>query len=243
MKETRFFYVPNASISEELPEEEALHALRVLRLNVGDEIVLMDGCGKYYNAEVTFASNKRCVYKILEEHLQKCQWARHYHIAIAPTKMMERMEWMVEKATEIGIDEFSFLNCKFSERRIIKLPRIDKIVISAIKQSHKAWKPQVNDMIAFKQFISTPRAGLKFIAHCYTEIPRKYFFDELKTQGQMDDVTVLIGPEGDFSIEEVRLAIDKGYVPVHLGESRFRTETAAIAALMMMQLSDKLNGK
>lgn len=238
MKETRFFYVPNASTSDELPEEEAQHALRVLRLTAGDYIVLMDGCGKYYKAEVTFASNKHCMYKIKEECPQARQWACRYHIAIAPTKMMERIEWMSEKATEIGLDELSFLNCKFSERKVIKRPRIDKIVVSAMKQSHKAWKPQVNDIVPFKQFIAMPRAGRKYIAHCYQEIPRTYLFDELRKVHEPSDVTVLIGPEGDFSIDEVRLAIKTGYIPVHLGESRLRTETAAIATLMMMQLSD-----
>lgn len=230
--------MPNASTSDELPEEEAQHALRVLRLTAGDYIVLMDGCGKYYKAEVTFASNKHCMYKIKEECPQARQWACRYHIAIAPTKMMERIEWMAEKATEIGLDELSFLNCKFSERKVIKRPRIDKIVVSAMKQSHKAWKPQVNDIVPFKQFIVMPRAGRKYIAHCYQEIPRTYLFDELRKVHEPSDVTVLIGPEGDFSIDEVRLAIKTGYIPVHLGESRLRTETAAIATLMMMQLSD-----
>lgn len=237
MKETRFFYVPEAATVNELPEEEAQHAIRVLRLQSGDEMMLMDGRGNYYRAVVSVASNRRCVYEILETLPQPLQWTGKLHIAIAPTKMMERMEWMVEKATEIGIDEFSFLNCKYSERRVLKTVRLDKIVVSAVKQSHKAWKPVVNEMETFDKFISKPNTGFKFIAHCYDEIPRTFLFDELNRIREKDEITVLIGPEGDFSIDEVHKAMDKGYVPVHLGKSRFRTETAAIAALMMMQLS------
>lgn len=237
MKETRFFYVPEAATVNELPEEEAQHAIRVLRLQSGDEMMLMDGRGNYYRAVVSVASNHRCVYEILETLPQPSQWTGKLHIAIAPTKMMERMEWMVEKATEIGIDEFSFLNCKYSERRVLKTVRLDKIVVSAVKQSHKAWKPVVNEMETFDKFISKPNTGFKFIAHCYDEIPRTFLFDELNRIREKDEITVLIGPEGDFSIDEVHKAMDKGYVPIHLGKSRFRTETAAIAALMMMQLS------
>lgn len=237
MKETRFFYVPEAATVNELPEEEAQHAIRVLRLQSGDEMMLMDGRGNYYRAVVSVASNRRCVYEILETLPQPLRWTGKLHIAIAPTKMMERMEWMVEKATEIGIDEFSFLNCKYSERRVLKTVRLDKIVVSAVKQSHKAWKPVVNEMETFDKFISKPNTGFKFIAHCYDEIPRTFLFDELNRIREKDEITVLIGPEGDFSIDEVHKAMDKGYVPVHLGKSRFRTETAAIAALMMMQLS------
>lgn len=239
MKETRYFYVPEASSVNELPEEEAMHALRVLRMKSGDEMMLMDGQGVFYRAEVVLAASRRCAYKILEVMPQQPQWSGKLHIAIAPTKMMERMEWMVEKATEIGVDEFSFLNCQYSERRVLKTQRLDKIVVSAVKQSHKAWKPVLNDIESFDKFVSKPVSGQKFIAHCYNEIPRTFLFDELrKTPAQEHgEVLVLIGPEGDFSIDEVRMAMANGYIPIHLGKSRFRTETAAIAALMMMQLA------
>lgn len=237
MKEIRYFYVPNATSSQELPEDEAVHAIRVLRLKDGDEIMLMDGVGSFYKAEVTLATSHRCLYNILECLPQLPQWQGNFHIAIAPTKMMERIEWMVEKATEIGIDEISLLNCKFSERKILKTERLNKIIISAVKQSRKPWKPQVNDLETFRTFINTPRNGKKYIAHCYTEIPRTYLFDELRDNINEEEITVLIGPEGDFSIDEVEMAIAAGYTSIHLGKSRYRTETAAIAALMMMQLS------
>ena len=237
MKEARYFYVPDAARQTELPPDECTHAIRVLRLKVGDELFLMDGVGNYYRAQVTEASSHHCYYEIVENLPQERQWEGHVHLAIAPTKMMDRMEWMTEKITEIGIDELSFLDCQFSERRVVKLPRIEKIVVSAVKQSHKAWMPVVHEMTAFKTFISQPREGRKYIAHCYDEIPRTYLFDELQKPSDSEDATVLIGPEGDFSIQEVRQAIEAGWQSVHLGKSRLRTETAGLSAVMMMQLS------
>ena len=237
MKEVRFFFVPDAANSHELPNDEAMHALRVLRLQSGDEMMLMDGAGNFYRAEVTLAHTKHCLYDIKEIMPQQPQWLGHIHLAIAPTKMMERMEWLVEKAVEVGVDEISFLNCQFSERRIVKLPRLDKIVIAATKQSHKAWKTVLKDITPFKDFIDQPREGGKYIAHCYEEIPRTSLFDHLRQTNAPQDATVLIGPEGDFSIDEVRYAVANGYQSVHLGPSRLRTETAGLSAVMMMQLS------
>ena len=246
MKEVRYFYVPDAANQVELPAEEATHALRVLRLKGGDEIFLMDGEGSFYRAEVTAASSKRCLYEIKENMPQERAWKGHIHHAIAPTKMMERIEWMAEKATEIGFDELSFLNCQFSERKVVKIPRIDKIVISAVKQSHKAWKPVVNELVSFKEFIQTPRPGRKFICHCYEEVEKKDFFQEISslsddTDGKdAADITVLVGPEGDFSIDEVRLALENGYESVSLGTSRLRTETAGLVAVHMAHIARRL---
>lgn len=237
MKETRYFYTPDAAISQELPEEEAAHAVRVLRLQAGDEMMLMDGKGCFYQAEVTLDTPKHCMYRIIKELPQQPQWKGHLHLAIAPTKMMERMEWLIEKSVEIGVDEISFLNCQFSERKVLKLPRVDKISISAMKQSRKAWKTELNDMESFKAFVTQERPGRKYIAHCYDEIARTYLFDELRQPSDTDDALVMIGPEGDFSVEEVRLAMEHGFISVHLGDSRLRTETAGLAAVMMMQLS------
>ncbi|MBR1412057.1 MAG: 16S rRNA (uracil(1498)-N(3))-methyltransferase [Prevotella sp.] len=237
MKEVRFFYAPDAATSTELPQEEAMHALRVLRLKSGDEMMLMDGKGSFYRAEVTLAHTHHCFYEIKESLPQQPQWKGRVHLAIAPTKLMDRIEWMTEKAVEIGIDELSFLNCQFSERRVVKVPRVDKIVVSAVKQSRKAWKPAVNEIVSFADFIAQPREGRKYIAHCYDEIPRTYLYEELQKPSDSDDALVLIGPEGDFSIDEVRKAVANGYQSVHLGESRLRTETAGLAAVMMMQLT------
>ena len=237
MKEVRAFYVPDALTATELPLDEAMHALRVLRMKIGDEMMLMDGQGNYYRAEVTLAHTKHCLYEIKEQMPQVRQWQGHIHLAIAPTKMMDRIEWMTEKAVEVGLDELSFLNCQFSERRLVKIPRLEKIMISAVKQSHKAWATQLNEIVPFETFIRQPREGRKYIAHCYEEVPRTYLFDELRKPSESEDATVLIGPEGDFSIDEVRQAVAAGYVSVHLGKSRLRTETAGLSAVMMMQLS------
>lgn len=237
MKEVRFFYVPDAAQVNELPADEAMHAMRVLRLKGGDELFLMDGVGNFYRAQVTIAATHHCYYEILEVLPQERQWKGRFHLAIAPTKMMDRMEWMVEKATEVGVDEISFLNCAFSERRVVKNPRVEKIIVSAMKQSHKAWKPVLNEMSTFAHFIEQPRSGVKYIAHCYDEIPRVNLFGELRKTPDETEMTVLIGPEGDFSIDEVRQAVDHGYQSVSLGTSRLRTETAGLAAVMMMQLS------
>lgn len=237
MKEIRFFFVPDAESQSELPSDEAMHAMRVLRLKGGDEIMLMDGDGCFFKAEVTIASTHHCYYQILEKMPQERQWKGKVHLAVAPTKMVDRVEWMLEKAVEIGVDEVSFLNCQFSERRLLKIQRLEKIVISAVKQSRKAWKPVIREMEPLSHFIESPREGAKFIAHCYEEIPRTYLYDELRQLDAAEDATVMIGPEGDFSIDEVEAAIQQGYKSVHLGKSRLRTETAGLSAVMMMQLS------
>lgn len=237
MKEVRYFFVPDADKQTELPPEEAMHALRVLRLKGGDEMFLMDGVGNYYRAQVTIAATQHCHYEILEQMPQEPQWEGRLHLAIAPTKMMDRIEWLVEKATEIGIDEISFLNCKFSERKLVKLPRLEKIVVSAVKQSHKAWKPQLNEIVSMKDFVRQHQEGRRYIAHCYDQIPRTYLFDELRKPSDTSDAMVLIGPEGDFSFDEVMEAVESGFISVHLGASRLRTETAGLSAVMMMQLA------
>lgn len=239
MKEARYFYVPDAAQQTELPAEEAMHALRVLRLKSGDEMFLMDGVGNYFKAQVTIAATHHCYYEILETMPQEPQWQGRVQLAIAPTKMMDRIEWMMEKATEVGLDEVSFLNCQFSERRLVKTTRLDKIMVSAMKQSHKAWKPAINEIVSFKSFVQQPREGRKYIAHCYEEIPRSYLFEELQKPSDSEDATVMIGPEGDFSVDEVKLAMEAGWQSVHLGKSRLRTETAGLSAVMMMQLAKK----
>lgn len=237
MKETRYFYVPNAESSNELPAEEAAHASRVLRLESGDEVFLIDGAGCFFKAQLTLVTKNRCLYDIVERLPQEKTWRGRIAIAMAPTKVIDRVEWTLEKATEIGVDEFSLLNCAFSERRNVKLERLDKIVVAAVKQSRKAWKPLLNDLQSFEHFVKQPRKGVKYIAHCYAEIDKKDLYNELTQLNCDDEVTILIGPEGDFSIEEVRLAMSLGYVSISLGQSRLRTETAALAATMIAQLA------
>lgn len=224
------FYTPDIQTHPELPEEEAQHCIRVLRLNAGDEITLTDGKGNFYRAEITAATNKRCLVKVIETIPQDPLWQGHLHIAMAPTKNMDRNEWFAEKATEVGIDELTFLNCRFSERRVIKTERIEKILISAIKQSLKARLPKLNEMVDFDKFIAQDFSGQKFIAHCYDG--DKPLLKEVVRPGE--DSLVLIGPEGDFSEEEVAKAISKGFKPISLGKSRLRTETAALVATVII---------
>lgn len=244
MKEVRFFYVPNASSVNELPEEEAQHAVRVLRMEMGDEMMLMDGEGIFYRAIVTEATKKRCLYRIEETLPQERQWQPHLHLAMAPTKNMDRTEWFAEKATEIGFDELTFLRCRWSERTVIKTERVEKILVSAMKQSHKAWKPILNEMVDFKAFLQeikerenvTGKVMRKFICHCYEEegLGEKVALKDALKSGE--DVLVMVGPEGDFSIDEVKMAEANGFQSVSLGKSRLRTETAALVAVHLMNL-------
>jgi len=227
------FYTPDIANIQELPEEEAGHCLRVLRLGVGDEVMLTDGKGFFYQAVIAAATQKRCMVKLISKTEQEPFWNGHLHLALAPTKNMDRMEWLAEKATEIGFDELTFLNCRFSERKVIKTDRIEKIVVSAVKQSLKARKPVVNEMMDFRKFMERDFPGQKFIAHCY-EGEKPLLKDVLQPD---EDAVVLIGPEGDFSPEEVALATEKGFQAVSLGKSRLRTETAALVAVHLMNLT------
>lgn len=232
------FYTPDIQNRSELPEEEAAHAIRVLRLEPGDEVMLTDGKGNFYRAEIATATNKRCLVNLLETIPQAPLWSGHLHIAMAPTKNMDRTEWFAEKATEIGFDELTFLNCRFSERKVIKTERIAKILVSAIKQSLKARLPKLNEMTDFDKFISQPFEGQKFIAHCYKG--EKPLLKDVIQPGA--DAVVLIGPEGDFSEDEVKKAEAHGFQSISLGRSRLRTETAALVACHILNLQNQLPG-
>lgn len=226
------FYTPDIAVTCEMPEEEAAHCLRVLRLGVGDEVMLTDGKGCFYKAVISAATGKRCQVKVTEKIEQEPLWNGHLHLAMAPTKNMDRIEWLAEKATEIGFDELSFLNCRYSERKVIKTERVEKIVVSAVKQSLKARKPVVNEMMDFVRFVKQDFAGQKFIAHCNEG--EKPLLKEILVPGE--DALVLIGPEGDFSPEEVKLAESLGFRSISLGKSRLRTETAALVSVHIMNL-------
>ena len=227
------FYTPDIAHSHELPADEAAHALRVLRLQPGDEVRLTDGQGGFYHARISECNRKRCMVEVIEREEQAPLWRGHLHLALAPTKNMDRMEWLAEKATEIGFDELTFLNCQWSERRIVKGERIEKILISAMKQSLKARLPKLNDITDFAQFVKQPVSGQKFIAHCHEgeKTPLRQALQPAQ------DALVLIGPEGDFSPDEVALAVAEGFTPVTLGNTRLRTETAALIAVHLMNLA------
>jgi 16S rRNA (uracil1498-N3)-methyltransferase len=220
------FFAPDIETTWELPEEEAAHCLRVLRLGVGDELEVTDGKGKIFRVTITSTAGKRCRVEAVEVREVEKGWNGNLTIAIAPTKNMDRMEWLAEKATEIGWDRVVFLNCRFSERKVVKTDRIERIVVSAMKQSLKFHKTTVEEMTDFKAFVKADHKGAKFIAHCYEE--SKELLADSIVPGE--DATVLIGPEGDFSKEEVETAIKAGFRPVSLGNSRLRTETAGLVA-------------
>lgn len=222
----QLFYTPDILTNPKLPEEEARHCIRVLRLAEGDEIDLTDGKGYFYKAIIEQANPKHCLVSIKETIHQPPLWPFHLHIAIAPTKNMDRLEWFAEKATEIGINAITCLKCRYSERKELKEERIEKILVSAMKQSLKATLPQLKGMTDFKTFVQQPFDGKKFIAHC--EEGEKPLLKKVCNPG--DNVLILIGPEGDFSTEEIKLAQDAGFTAISLGESRLRTETAALVA-------------
>ncbi|MCD8310678.1 MAG: 16S rRNA (uracil(1498)-N(3))-methyltransferase [Prevotellaceae bacterium] len=228
----RLFYTPDIETCNALPQEEAVHAVRVLRLQCGDEVTLTDGRGNFYRAAIAEAAAKRCTVNVLERLPQAPLWRGHLHVALAPTKNMERMEWFAEKATEIGVDELTFLDCRFSERHGIKEERILKILVAAAKQSLKARLPRLNGMIPLDTFLRRPFQGQLFIAHCHEG--EKPLLQTCIRPGE--DALALIGPEGDFSEEEVTAALAAGFQPVSLGRSRLRTETAALVACHILNM-------
>ena len=242
MKEQHFFYVPNAACAGELPEDEAKHAIRVLRMVSGDKLFLVDGVGNFYEAVMEQVTNKKAYYRITQKMPQQRTWRGHIHLAIAPTKMIDRMEWMVEKAVEVGVDEVSFLDTAFSERKVIRIDRLEKIAVAAMNQSRKGWLTKINPMVPFDVFFNRPFTGLKCMAHCYLEKERVDLFSLLQNvqDDECQDITVLIGPEGDFSIDEVVNATRHGFTGVSLGTSRLRTETAGLAAVFMAHLARRI---
>ncbi len=223
----RLFYTPEIEGSTyRLSAEESRHCVKVLRLTEGDEVLLVDGRGNRYEGVISEASPKGCLVTIVEH--SSGQDARDYgiHIAIAPTKSIDRMEWMLEKCTEMGIDEVTMINARYSERRDVKLERLEKVLVAAMKQSLKATLPKLNGITDFADFVRNCSEEYKFIAHCHNG--EKFRLSEVCPKGCR--AVVMIGPEGDFSEEEVALAMECGFRPITLGTSRLRTETAAMVA-------------
>lgn len=237
MAEKRFFYVPEVLQQMELPADEASHCIRVLRLKEGDEVILTDGKGSFHDAVISEISGRHCFVTVCSVRPQPSLWAGSITLAYAPTKLMERNEWFIEKAVEIGVDRIVFLKTCHSERDTIRMDRVERIAVAAMKQSQKARMPQLTDMIPFDRFVSSlSQSSDRFIAHC-GEGGRRHLAD-LVIHGH-DSVT-LIGPEGDFCPSEVRNALDNGFQPVSLGLSRLRTETAALVAVHIMNLANRL---
>ena len=215
-----------------LDHDESGHCIKVLRHKVGDEISVIDGEGTLYRCRITSDSHKGVEAMVLEATENWGGHPYHLHLAVCPTKNNDRYEWFAEKACEIGFDVLSPIIGEHSERKILKTQRVEKILVSAAKQSLKASVPAVNEPVSVKEFIKASSAdGLKLIAYCFDDenIPRRSIKEVLDTYDGTD-ITVMIGPEGDFSQEEARLALEAGFIPVHLGASRLRTETAAVTA-------------
>ena len=229
------FYAPEIVAVPFLPEEESLHCAKVLRLKAGDRAHVIDGRGGLYEVELVTPHVKHTEVRIVsvQENFEKRPF--RVHLAIAPTKNMDRFEWFFEKATEIGVDTITPLLCRFSERKVIKTERIEKILISAAKQSLKAFVPQLNAMCSFTDFLKTVSESQRFIAHCYdTDKPHL-----LQVCSPCSDVVIMVGPEGDFSREEVSTALVHNFQPVTLGDSRLRTETAGVVACHLITVVNR----
>lgn len=218
-----------------LPEAESGHCVRVLRMRQGDEITCVDGCGHRYLCRITEAHPKRCAIEVVSREVVPTHWGVNITLCFAPTKNMERGEWMAEKCTEIGTDRFIPVECRYSERRVLKTERLHKILVSAMKQSLKATLPQLDELTHIERILTDlkdadgkPFSGQKFICYCADNVERHELVHEY-IPGR--DVAVLIGPEGDFSEKEVQTALAHGWIPVSLGESRLRAETAAMIAV------------
>ncbi len=226
------FYAPELSITGfSLPDEEAHHLIHVLRLARGDRVQVTDGKGGLAICEVLQLSKKSAILQIVTK--EQCpQPARKLHIAIAPTKNMDRLEWLVEKATEIGVNRITPILCKHSERKVLNTERLRKIAIAAAKQSRHYWFPMLDELCPFDGFIQQGFSGRKYIAHCH-----KGSKEHLSEIAKEEQVTILIGPEGDFNPAEVELALQQEFTPVSLGENRLRTETAALVAVVAFNIT------
>lgn len=235
----QLFYAPDfVSPEYTLSEEESRHAVRVLRLGVGDTLHITDGRGNLFRCKVVSDSLRSCTVRAVSVEREYGRLPYRLVMAVAPTKNIDRFEWFLEKATEIGTAEFVPLECDRSERRIIKCEREEKVITAAVKQSLKAYHPTLHDMTRFRDFVARPFDGRKFIAHCDAPLgEKKYLASTLKAG---ENAIVMIGPEGDFSPEEIRLAVGCGFEEITLGEQRLRTETAAVMGAAMVSVVNNI---
>ncbi len=230
-------YLPEAAEGPAiLPEEESKHIIRVMRLQAGDKVLVTNGKSLFFEATLFDAHPKRAVLQLGAGFKGNEEWGFHLHLAMAPTKNMDRTEWFVEKATEIGVDEISFFVSRHSERRALNIERLEKIAVAAIKQSRKSRLPKLNPLLQFDQFIGQVYSGQRFIAWIDESVTA------LLTNSYCapNDCVVLIGPEGDFSPEEVEMATKAGFEAMSLGKARLRTETAALTAVQTIQILNQI---
>jgi 16S rRNA (uracil1498-N3)-methyltransferase len=232
----QLFYLPGISGNiVTLDPTESKHAVKVLRLSKGEQVQIVDGKGGFYNAEIMEDNPKSCKLAVLNSTREFGKKNFHLHIAIAPTKNIDRVEWFLEKATEIGIDEITPFITEHSERKVIKPERLEKILVAAMKQSVKAYLPVLNPLTDFTKLIATSEIKNKYIAHC-NDGEKSHLKNEIK---KGEDVFILIGPEGDFSPEEVEMATKNGFREISLGNARLRTETAGVVACHIVNLENE----
>ena len=233
------FYCPDIASTLTLGEEDSKHCVKVLRMAEGDTIQVVDGNGTLYTCRITMAHPKRCAIEVLEQEHQPPHWGHRIVLGIAPTKNLDRMEWLAEKCVEMGVDRIIPLRCHNSERTVLKTERLKKIMVSAMKQSLKATLPGLDEMTPLEQVLAEPFEGVRCIAYCDEQLPRAERHTISSAYRAGSDVMVLIGPEGDFSPEEVQAARAAGFDPVTLGESRLRTETAGMMAVAFIHALDQ----
>ncbi|NIJ46019.1 16S rRNA (uracil1498-N3)-methyltransferase [Wenyingzhuangia heitensis] len=226
-------HIQNTDTTFTFDKDESRHLIKVLRKKEGDTVYITNGKGSFFTTEINLANEKKCTVAIKSVEYKEKNRPFHLHIAIAPTKLNDRYEWFLEKAVEIGIDEITPIICKNSERKVIKLDRMNKIIQSAVKQSLQFYVPVLNEAISFDDFLKTQNSTQKFIAHCEDENNKQYLQDIAKPT---NDILVLVGPEGDFTPNEINKAIQSDFIPVTLGDNRLRTETAGIYISSLMTL-------
>lgn len=235
----QLFYAPEISLPlYTLTEEESKHCVRVLRMVEGDELHLTDGRGTLHRCKVVDANAKRCTVEIVESHAEYEKLPYRLVMAVAPTKIIDRFEWFLEKATEVGISEVYPIESFHSERRQIKHDREEKVITAAVKQSLKAYHPTLHELTPLKQVLTMPFDGDKFIAHCNSSFGEREYLGNLVKKER--DTLILIGPEGDFSEEEITFALQNGFKPISLGKQRLRTETAAVVATVIVSTINSL---
>ena len=233
------FYAPDIEENPSLPDVESSHCCRVLRMKSGDEIFVTDGRGNLYKCIITKADPAKTILSIVDKEDRREEKDYKLTLAVAPTKNPERIEWLVEKAVEIGVDKIVLLKCRRSERKFQKTERLKKVMISAMKQSLSLTLPEITELTDIKDFIKeSGNCQNKYFGYCSELYPRKEFVKEYKEGGE---VIVMIGPEGDFSPEEVELAVGNGFQPVTFGEKRLRTETAGVFAVCAVNIINQMN--
>lgn len=234
------FYSPDILQTKSLPESDSAHCTRVLRMNAGDELIVVDGHGHRCTCRLVAPHNKHAEVEIVTCEDMRPIWDYDINIAVAPTKHNDRMEWLIEKLVEIGVNRITPLKCRYSERKEINIERMTKIAVSAMKQSLKATLPIIDNMTPIHEYIKTINTPCRFIGYCSDEFERRTLAHEYRPT---TSATIMIGPEGDFTPDEVRAAIDHGFVPVTMGDNRLRTETAALVGCDTCHIISQLSAK